>query len=100
MTWRRSTGLIRPRLIVDQFIQSQPWHVLRAGAVAYWTVFPVQHCAGAAEAWIGAHGPFPRVDVVLSNHGAQSAGLAAASRWQAPTRAGEPDGEMLGQRPR
>jgi hypothetical protein len=100
LTWRHSTGLARPRLIIDQFIQSQPWHVLRAGAVAYWTVFPVQHCADAAEAWIRAHGPFPRIDVALFNHGAESAGLADAGRWQRLTRAGEHDGELLGQRPR
>jgi hypothetical protein len=91
LSWRQSTGLARPRLIIDQFIQSQPWHVLRAGAVAYWTVFPVQHCAAAAQAWIRAHGPFPRIDVALFNHGAQSSGLADAERWQgSPERANTP----------
>ena len=84
---------------LDQFILSQPWHVLRAGAAPYWTVFPVQRCADAAAAWINSNGPFPRIDVALFNHGIASTGLAGAGRWQALAHAGERPGTLLGQRP-
>jgi hypothetical protein len=97
--WRRSTGLERPRLVVDQFIQSQPWHVLRTGAVPFWTVFPVEHCAAAAEQWINDAGPFRRIDVALFNHGVASDGLAGIHRWQALTRKGDEPGRLLGQSP-
>jgi hypothetical protein len=97
--WRRDSGVERPRLVVDQFIQSQPWHVLRSGAVPFWTVFPVEHCADAAEEWVRRAGPFPRVDVALFNHGVASQGLAGIRRWQALTEAGDEPGTLLGQHP-
>jgi hypothetical protein len=97
LDWRRDHGVERPRLVVDQFIQSQPWHVLRTGAVALWTVFPVVRCADRAEEWIRDAGPFARVDVALFNHGVASRGIADVSRWRALTRAGDRDGVLLGQ---
>jgi hypothetical protein len=99
LTWRRDNGINQPPLIIDQFIQSQPWHVLRTGAVPYWTVFPVQRCADAAETWIHENGPFARIDIALFNHGARSAGLAEIGRWQALTEAGQAPGTLLGQHP-
>jgi hypothetical protein len=98
LDWRRSNGVAHPPVVVDQFIQTQPWHVLRSGAVPYWTVFPVERCADAAEAWIRRNGPFRRVDVALFNHGVVSEGLADAGRWRRITRAGQHPGELLGQR--
>jgi hypothetical protein len=95
--WRRGGGVERPRLIVDQFIQSQPWHVLRSGAVPFWTVFAVEHCAAAAEHWTREAGPFHCVDVALFNHGITSRGLADIGRWQRLTNAGDKPGSLLGQ---
>ena len=94
----RASGLNRPRLVIDQFICSQPWHTLRTGAVPLWTVFPVQRCAQAAERWVREHGPFERVDVALFDHGVRSEGLAPVGRWQALAAAGERPGSLLGQR--
>jgi hypothetical protein len=98
LAWRRGGGVPRPRLVIDQFILSQPWHVLRAGAVPYWTVFPVQHCADAAANWINRNEPFPRIDVALFNHGVASDGLADIHRWQTLSSAGHHAGTVLGQR--
>jgi hypothetical protein len=95
--WRRGAGIERPRVVVDQFIQSQPWHVLRSGAIPFWTVFAVERCAAAAERWIRDAGPFRCVDVALFNHGVASQGLAAICRWQALTYAGDEPGKLLGQ---
>ena len=95
---RRAAGVERPRLLVDQFISSQPWHTLRTGAVPLWTVFPVRRCVEAAERWVAAHGPFTRVDVALFNHGVRSRGLAPVDRWQALAAVGDRPGALLGQR--
>jgi hypothetical protein len=95
---RREAGVERPRLLVDQFISSQPWHALRTGAVPLWTVFPVRRCLEAAERWVATNGPFARVDVALFNHGARSRGLAPVTRWQGLATAGDRPGVLLGQR--
>jgi hypothetical protein len=100
LAWRCSLQEQPPSVIVDQFIQTQPWHTLRTGAVPFWTVFPVRHCADAAEQWLQNKGPFTRVDVALFNHGTRSAGLADIDRWRALTRTGRTAGAVLGQRPR
>jgi hypothetical protein len=99
LEWRRRLGAQRPVLIVDQFIQSQPWQTLRTGASSLWTVFPVERCASAAEDWIRDHGPFAQVHVALFNHGVASTGLADIERWRAISRSGDRPGRLLGQRP-
>jgi len=67
--------------------------------VPYWTVFGTQRCATSAREWIKENGQFPRIDVSLFNHGADSVGLADACTWHKLTRAGDTPGTLLGQRP-
>jgi len=98
LQWRRSQGLGRPRTLVESFIQTHPWHVLRTGTIPFWTVFPVQRCADAAAAYLAAHGS-ARIDVVLFNHGVKSTGLAGIDRWRQLTKMGDERGQLIGVHP-
>jgi hypothetical protein len=88
-------GTARPRVLVESFIQVHPWHALRTRTVPYWTVFPVEHCADAAEHFLAGIDP-EVVDVVLFQHGAQSDGLATIDRWQRLTALGRRPGTVIG----
>jgi hypothetical protein len=52
-----------------------PWWTLRAGAVPYWSVFPVQSSLAQVHHYLDTTQPYEHIQLALSCHGADSAGL-------------------------
>jgi hypothetical protein len=98
--WYRRRGLPGNRLFVDSFILLDPWWTLRAGAVPYWSVFPVQPSLTALEKYLGDAEPYDHIQLALFCHGVESAGVAAAGQWQEVLNRARVTGTFAGVSPR
>jgi hypothetical protein len=81
--WYERLGVPGNRLFVDSFMLLDLWWTLRAGAVPYWSVFPVQSSLAALRRYLDDAEPYDRVDLALFCHGVESAGIATADQWRA-----------------
>jgi hypothetical protein len=86
------------RLLVESFALLDPFHVARAGAAKYWTLFPVQGSAEGASRYLDSCAHFSVIDALLFNHGVRSAGLADTQSWQQIVDRGARPGHLLGVR--
>ena len=80
--WYRGRGLPGDRLFVDSFMLLDPWWTLRAGAVPYWSVFPVQPSLAALHHYLDDAEPYDHIHLALFCHGVRSAGIASADQWR------------------
>ncbi|MFF5292033.1 hypothetical protein [Paractinoplanes globisporus] len=80
--WYRQRGLPGNRLYVDSFMLLDPWWTLRAGAVPYWSVFPVQPSLAQLHRYLDTTEPYEHIQLALFCHGAESAGLTTADEWR------------------
>lgn len=69
------------RLLVTNFNLLAPAHVLRTGAVSYWTVFNDRRSLDGLRRFLGEDGPFDRIDGLLFQNGVVAPGQADAAEW-------------------
>jgi hypothetical protein len=81
--WYRNRGEPGDRLLVPSFVLGDPWRTIGAAAVPFWTFFAVQPALRALDAHLAAVPPYRAVDVLLFQHGVESAGIATPDEWLA-----------------
>jgi hypothetical protein len=94
-SWAAERGAV-DRLLLESFVMLDPHQVARTGAAPFWTMFPVEPSALLAQSYLDSRAAFGEVDALLFNHGARSAGLAAARVWQNLIARGQRPGHLLG----
>jgi hypothetical protein len=97
--WAQHRGERGDRLVVPSFVLGDPWTTINAGAVPYWTFFPVQPALRAFEDHLAAVPPYRDIDVLLFNHGVRSAGVADPWRWLGAAAASGARARLLAVRP-
>jgi hypothetical protein len=80
--WYRRRGLPGDRLFVDSFMLLDPWWTLRAAAVPYWSVFPVEPSLAALNRYLDTTEPYDHIQLALFCHGADTVGMATAEQWR------------------
>jgi hypothetical protein len=98
--WTQHRGEAGDRLVVPSFVLGDPWTTINAGAVPYWTFFPVQPALRAFEDHLAAVPPYREIDVLLFNHGVRSAGVAEPREWLTAAAASGARARLLAVRPR
>jgi hypothetical protein len=84
--WYRDRGEPADRLLVPSFVLGDPWRTISAAATPFWTFFPVQPALRAFEAHLDAAPRYRSVDILLFQHGVESAGIAGPAQWLAAAR--------------
>jgi hypothetical protein len=97
--WAQHRGERADRLVVPSFVMGDPWTTINAGAVPYWTFFPVQPALRAFEDHLTAVPPYRDIDVLLFNHGVRSAGVAEPAEWLTAAAASGARARLLAVRP-
>lgn len=98
--WYRQRGLPARRLVVQTFVQIEPWWTLRTGSVPFWLVFSVEPAADRLERYLDLVNPFENIHLTLFSHGTDSIGLASVERWREILRRASREGSFLGTDPR
>jgi hypothetical protein len=80
--WYRRRGLPGNRLFVDSFMLLDPWWTLRAAAVPYWSVFPVELSLAALHRYLDTTEPYDHIQLALFCHGADTVGMVTAEQWR------------------
>jgi hypothetical protein len=79
--WYTRRGEAADRLLVPSFVLTDPWAAIATGTVPFWTFFSVQAAVRALEAHLEASDSYRHVDVLLFQHGVDSAGIARPGEW-------------------
>lgn len=80
--WYADEGFPVDRLLVETFINVEPYWALATRTVPLWTTFPVQHSLRAATDYLDSVSEWREIAVTLFAHGTSSEGLAPANAWQ------------------
>lgn len=98
--WYARLGRPVDRLFVDSFMLLDPWWTLRASAVPYWTVFPVESALSGLHRYLDTAEPYDQIRLALFCHGVESVGMAGAGQWRALLDRARVDGRFAGVSPR
>jgi hypothetical protein len=98
--WYRQRGLPGDRLFVDSFMLLDPWWTLRAGAVPYWSVFPVEPSLDELHRYLDTAEPYDHIQLALFCHGADTVGMATADQWRGLLARARVSGTFAGISPR
>ncbi|MBQ0892662.1 hypothetical protein KBX37_06005 [Micromonospora sp. U56] len=97
--WYRQRGLPANRLLIDSFILLDPWWTLRAGAVPYWTAFPVHPSLTGLHRYLDSADGYDHLHLGLFCHGVDSVGTASADQWREVLRRARVAGKFAGVSP-
>lgn len=94
--WYRRRNMPCHRLVAESFILMEPWWVLRTGSIPFWMVFNKEPSFEALARYLGDHGPFEEIFLMLFSHGVESAGLVRIERWRELLAQATRRGDFLG----
>jgi hypothetical protein len=97
--WYENRGIAPHRLLVESFVQLEPWWVLRTGSVPFWMKFNMEDDANALEHYLDAGEPWRFVYLTLFQHGVNGPGLAPVERWRQLLARATEGGQFLGVNP-
>jgi hypothetical protein len=97
--WYRHLGRPADRLLIDSFMLLDPFWTLRAGAVPYWTAFPVQPSVEALNRYLDGAEPYDHLHLGLFCHGVESVGMATVEQWRDVLRRATISGSFAGVSP-
>jgi hypothetical protein len=79
--WYANRGEPADRLLVASFVLVDPWTSVATATVPFWTFFSVRPALRALETHLAAAPPYRAVEVLLFQHGVDSAGIARPQEW-------------------
>ena len=97
--WHENRGIPPQRLVVESFVQLEPWWVLRTGSVPFWMKFNMEDDADALERYLEAREPWRNIHLTLFQHGVNGPGLAPIERWRQILSRATERGQFLGVNP-
>jgi hypothetical protein len=84
--WYACRGEAADRLLVPSFVLGDPWRTINTASVPYWTFFSVQPALRAFAAHLERSAPYREIDILLFQHGVESAGIAQPDEWTSVAR--------------
>lgn len=94
--WYGQRRLHPNRLLVESFIEMEPYWALRTGSAPFWMVFNKQPSAERLEHYLNEADSYDYIDMMLFSHGVDSVGLAPIERWRSILRRARKQGRFLG----
>jgi hypothetical protein len=94
--WYAERGLPANRLLVESFVLTEPYWVLRTGSVPFWTEFGTEPSLDSVEAYLNGADPYDEIHVMLFSHGVESVGLPSIERWRSITDLSRKQGGLVG----
>ncbi len=80
--WYQQRQMQVSRLVVESFVDLEPWWVLRTGSVPFWMLFNGQSSAEALEHYLEDGDPYDFIHLMLFQSGVEGPGMPPSSRWQ------------------
>jgi hypothetical protein len=80
--WNASRGLPANRLLVESFVQLEPYWTLKLGAAPFWMKFNMDPSLEALDRYLEDSEPFDDIRLMLFSHGVQCVGLPPIERWE------------------
>jgi hypothetical protein len=97
--WYENRGIPPHRLVVESFVQLEPWWVLRTGSVPFWMKFNMEDDANGLERYLDQGEPWRFIYLMLFQHGVNGPGLASVERWREILARATEHGQFLGVNP-
>lgn len=98
--WYRRLRRPDDRLFVESFVLVDPYWMLRAGAVPYWTTFNALPGVDRLANYLDGTDPYRTIEATLISNGTWTPGLAGPDDWQAVLDRAMVDGRLAGVDPR
>jgi hypothetical protein len=80
--WYQQRQMQVSRLLVESFVDLEPWWVLRTGSVPFWMLFNEAASADALEHYLDDTDPYDFIHLMLFQNGLEGPGMPPVSRWQ------------------
>jgi hypothetical protein len=80
--WYRKRGMQARRLVVESFVEQEPWWVLRTGTVPFWMTFNTESSLESLEQYLREAEPYDTLHLMLMQHGTEGPGLASIQQWR------------------
>jgi hypothetical protein len=97
--WYARRRIRTNRLVVETFLQLEPWWMLRTGSVPFWTKFQMQPSLEWVHQYLDRAEPYDDIRAILMNHGVECVGLPSAQDWQRLLGRAREHGAFLGMQP-
>jgi hypothetical protein len=97
--WYQQRRMKVSRLVVESFIETEPWWVLRTGSVPLWLKFNTEDCANLLERYLDSAEPYDFIHLMLMQHGTDGPGQASIPRWRELLARARKWGDFLGVNP-
>lgn len=98
--WYRQRGLPGNQLLVESFVNMQPWWGLRNGMVPFWTAFNDQPSAEHLAHYLEGTAPYDEIFLTVFSNCIDSIGIASIEQWRAILARARRQGQFLGTEPR
>lgn len=98
--WYRRLGRPDDRLFVESFVLVDPYWVLRAGAVPYWTTFNALPGVERLTEYLDNAEPYDTIEATLISNGTWTPALAGPDEWAPVLARTRSDGRLAGVDPR
>ena len=80
--WYQQRRMQVSRLVVESYVDLEPWWVLRTGSVPFWMRFNGQASADALAHYLDDGDPYDFIHLMLFQNGVEGPGMPPVSRWQ------------------
>jgi hypothetical protein len=80
--WYQQRRMQVSRLVVESFVDLEPWWVLRTGSVPFWMLFNLESSADALAHYLDDVDPYDFIHLLLFQNGVEGPGMPPVSRWQ------------------
>lgn len=94
--WYRERGIASNRLLIESFIQLEPYWTLRTASVPFWMKFNMRPSLERAAKYVAEAGPFDHIRLILFAHGVNSIGLPSIAEWREILAQARLEGSFLG----
>ncbi|HET6654742.1 MAG TPA: hypothetical protein VFH57_00725 [Gammaproteobacteria bacterium] len=98
--WYARRGREASRLLVDQFLVTDPWLTIRKGAAPYWTLFGTRPARDRLLRYLRDTERWPDVRLTLFSHGIDAIGDATGAEWAAAFQYATRSGSFIGVNPK
>ncbi|HET7369735.1 MAG TPA: hypothetical protein VFK45_02730 [Gammaproteobacteria bacterium] len=98
--WYARRGGEARRLLVDQFLVTDPWLTIGAGSAPYWTLFGTRPSRDRLLRYLRDAPRWPDIRMTLFSHGIEAIGDATGAEWATAFEYAEPSGGFVGVKPK
>ncbi|MDQ3938415.1 MAG: hypothetical protein M3253_07015, partial [Chloroflexota bacterium] len=97
--WYARRRIRTNRLVIQSFLQVEPWWTLRTGSVPFWMKFQMEPSLEWVNAYLDGAEPYDDIRAIMMNHGVESVGLPSVADWERVLDRATERGAFLGLKP-